>query len=111
MGRFSLHGIFALIASLSLISSGPVRAQTPDQGGIPDSGAPGQGPSSGSNTAGSNDQDWVHAWMRIVDQTRASQPHFISPIVTTHVLLVQQYRYDMSWQRDSSGGTITSNYG
>ncbi len=57
------------------------------------------------------DHDWVHAWMRTVDQVRASQPHFISPIVTTHVLLVQQFRYDMSWQQDPTGGTTTSNYG
>ncbi len=26
-------------------------------------------------------------------------------------MLVQQYRYDMSWQQDPSGGTVTSNYG
>jgi hypothetical protein len=32
--------------------------------------------------------DWVHAWMRKVDKARASQPHYVSPIVTTHVLLV-----------------------
>ena len=49
----------------------------------------------------SSENDWVHAWMRKVDQVRASQPHFTSPIVTTHVLLVQQFRYDMSWQQDS----------
>jgi hypothetical protein len=64
---------------------------------------------SGSSNGGQQD-DWVHTWMRKVDETRASQPHFVSPIVTTHVLLVEQYRYDMSWQQDS-GNTITSNYG
>ncbi len=58
-----------------------------------------------------SENDWVHAWMRTVDQVRASQPHFISPIVTTHVLLVQQFRYDMSWQQDSPGGLTTANYG
>jgi hypothetical protein len=26
-------------------------------------------------------------------------------------MLVQQYRYDMSWQQDPTGGTITANYG
>ena len=56
------------------------------------------------------DNDWVHAWMRKVDKVRAGQPHFVSPIITTHVALVQQFRYDMSWQQDS-GGTSTSNYG
>jgi len=67
-----------------------------------------------NDTNGSNSHqqdDWVHSWMRKVDEVRASQPHFVSPIVTTHVMLVQQYRYDMSWQQDPSGGTITSNYG
>ncbi|MDQ1407048.1 MAG: hypothetical protein QOG55_2677 [Acidobacteriaceae bacterium] len=51
---------------------------------------------SGSNAEGSNQNDWVHAWMRKADEARASQPHFVSPIVTTHVILVQQYRFDMS---------------
>jgi len=55
--------------------------------------------------------DWVSAWARKVDEARAGQPHFVSPIVTTHVMLVQQYRYDMSWQQDPSGGNVTSNYG
>jgi len=58
-----------------------------------------------------NRDDWVHAWLRKVDNVRASQPHFVSPIVTTHVVLVQQYRYDMSWQQDPVGDTITANYG
>lgn len=67
---------------------------------------------SGTTTsAGSNQNDWVHRWMRTVDKARASQPHFVAPIVTTHVMLVEQYRYDMAWQQDPVGGTVTSNYG
>src|ERR1700680_4193172 len=62
----------------------------------------------GSNT---DDSGWVGAWMKIAAKARASQPHFVAPIVTTHVMLVQQYRYDMSWQQDPSGATLTSNYG
>ncbi len=68
-----------------------------------------QDPAAGFTNSSQN--DWVHAWMRKVDQVRASQPHFISPIVTTHVLLVQQFRYDMSWQQDSPSGLTTANYG
>jgi len=64
----------------------------------------------GAGNTGFQD-DWVHSWLRKVDEARASQPHYVSPIVTTHVLLVQQYRYDMSWQQDPTGGTVTSNYG
>ena len=64
-----------------------------------------------TTTAGSNQNDWVHRWMRTVDKARASQPHFVAPLFTTHVMLVQQYRYDMTWQQDPVGGTVTSNYG
>jgi hypothetical protein len=58
----------------------------------------------------SNQDDWLARWMRTVDEARASQPHYVAPIVTTHVVLVEQYRYDMSRQRDASG-TVTSNIG
>src|SRR5450631_1726603 len=74
----------------------------------------GQDGSNPNDASGSNSRaqdDWVHSWMRKVDDARASQPHFVAPIVTTHVMLVQQYRYDMSWQQDPTGGTVTSNYG
>ena len=64
-----------------------------------------------TTTVGSNQNDWVHRWMRTVDKARASQPHFVAPLFTTHVMLVQQYRYDMTWQQDPVGGTVTSNYG
>jgi hypothetical protein len=60
---------------------------------------------------GDRQDGWIHSWLRAVDTARASQPHFVAPIVTTHVMLVQQYRYDMSWQQDSPGHTVTSNYG
>jgi hypothetical protein len=56
----------------------------------------------------SDDSGWVQAWMRVAEKARQSQPHFVAPIVTTHVMLVQQFRYDMSWQQDPNG---TSNYG
>jgi hypothetical protein len=78
------------------------------------SAALGQDASNPNHADSSNSRpqnDWVHTWLRKVDQVRANQPHFVSPIVTTHVLLVQQFRYDMSWQQDPSGGTVTSNYG
>jgi hypothetical protein len=49
-----------------------------------------------SQTAGQRTNDntqhsWVNTWLHTVDKARASQPHFTAPIVTTHVMLVQQY--------------------
>ncbi len=74
-------------------------------------GHDGSNPNDTSVSNSRHQDDWVHSWMRNVDKTRASQPHFVAPIVTTHVMLVQQYRYDMSSQQDPSGSTVTSNYG
>ena len=53
---------------------------------------------------------WLVRWMRTVDEARANQPHYVAPIVTTHVYLVEQYRFDISRQHDASG-TVTSNFG
>ena len=63
-----------------------------------------------TTSAGSEQNDWVHGWMRTVDQVRASQPHSVAPLVTTHVLLVEQYRFDSSWQTNSNGAQA-DNYG
>jgi len=48
--------------------------------------------------------------MRMVNKTRTEQPHYVAPLVTTHVLLVQQFRFDSSWQTNSNGSQ-TDNYG
>lgn len=66
----------------------------------------GTGPSDGDRR-----DNRVDAWLRTADKARTLQPHFTAPIVTTHVILVQQYRYDMSWQQDSPGPGTTANYG
>jgi hypothetical protein len=98
----------ARLTVLILLSSVVLCAQDLPQG---DSGAPADESSNQDPGNGGDDWGWVRAWMRIAEQARASQPHFVAPIVTTHVILVQQFRYDMSWQQDSGGGTTTSNYG
>jgi hypothetical protein len=55
--------------------------------------------------AGASNQrnDWVHSWMRKVDEARASHLILSRSSVAPHVTLVEQYRYDMSWQQDPSG--------
>ena len=74
----------------------------------------GETPSATESEAATSDVSsqggWLERWMRTVDEARASQPHYVAPIVTTHVVLVEQYRYDVSRQRDASG-TLTSNFG
>ena len=58
----------------------------------------------------SDENDWVHRWLRMVDKTRTLEPHYAAPLITTHVLLVQQFRYDMYWQEDVNANW-TANYG
>src|ERR1700694_5585350 len=87
------------VAALMLLSSVALCAADPTENDPPASAVIDDGPG------------WVRVWTRATEEARASQPHFVAPLVTTHVMLVQQFRYDMSWQRDSSGGGITSNYG
>jgi hypothetical protein len=67
-------------------------------------------PKSGDNVADGS-TNWVSRWFNAVDQARANQPHFVSPIVTTHVMLVQQYRYDIGWQSGAVPGSGSTNYG
>jgi hypothetical protein len=126
---------FCFIAILIAVFAAPLRAQTSGEIGgnlfsssipplswcgesadecSPNSAPPRQNSPNQNDANGSNGRpphDWVHFWIRKVAEARASQPHFVSPIVTTHVMLVQQYRYDMSWQQDPVGATVTSNYG
>src|ERR1700676_899793 len=106
-GELNIHASANLTPSLSLCG---VSADESSSESI----AMGQNNSNPNPATGGNSHpqgDWVHSWMRRVDEARASQPHFVAPIVTTHVMLVEQYRYDMSWQQDPTGGTVTSNYG
>ena len=66
--------------------------------------------SNNSATAPPAQDDWVHKWLSTVDKARSEQPHYVAPLVTTHVLLVQQFRFDSSWQTNSDG-TQADNYG
>src|SRR5947209_5298055 len=94
--------IVVLTVTAMLTLSPSLLAQSGDTQAAAQSAAPVSKPSSESG--------WLERWMRTVDDVRASQPHYVAPIVTTHVVLVEQYRYDISRQRDANG-TITSNLG
>jgi hypothetical protein len=60
-------------------------------------------------TATHSQDDWVSRWLRTVDRARAEQPHYVAPLITTHVLLVQQFRFDSYFQQ--AGGIWTEEYG
>jgi hypothetical protein len=97
-----LRRILSLTAAATLTLSPTVMAQTSDPPAATDSGT--------TTPDVSSQGSWLESWMRTVDEARASQPHYVAPIVTTHVVLVEQYRYDLSRQQDANG-TGTSNFG
>jgi hypothetical protein len=96
-----LRRILVLTAAATLTLSPTLVAQTAEAPGVTNSGAA---------TDASKQDGWLESWMRTVDEARASQPHYVAPIVTTHVVLVEQYRYDLSRQQDANG-TVTANFG
>jgi hypothetical protein len=98
-----LRRILFLTAAALFLLSPSLMAQTGETS--PPAGANGAATSDAPTQGG-----WLDRWMRTVDEARASQPHYVAPIVTTHVVLVEQYRYDLSRQEDANG-TITSNFG
>jgi hypothetical protein len=106
MGTFGLTtrpGWIVSLAAAALLTAAPaVPAQTDGAQAATQDGA--------TASSASTQDDWLTRWFKRVDEARASQPHYVAPIVTTHVLLVEQYRYDMSRQTDPSG-TITANVG
>jgi hypothetical protein len=52
----------------------------------------------------------AETWLSMVDQTRTEQPHYVAPIITTHVLLVQQFRFN-SYDQQAPHGVETDEYG
>ena len=99
--QFTHKPILFLTAAALAMCSPSLMAQTNQPPAATETATP-------SNASG--DGSWLDRWMRNVDDARASQPHYPAPLVTTHVILVEQYRYDMSRQRDASG-SVTSNFG
>src|SRR2546430_17387166 len=97
-----LRRILCLTAAATLTLAPSLMAQTGDP--------PAATESTAAASDGPNQGGWLERWMRTVDEARASQPHYVAPIVTTHVVLVEQYPYDVSRQRNASG-TLTSNFG
>jgi hypothetical protein len=96
------------VASVMFFLTPALRAQNPtspldetDMVAVSDATAP--------ITAPHSQDDWVSRWLQMVDKTRAEQPHYVAPLITTHVLLVQQFRFDSYFQQ--AAGVWTEEYG
>src|SRR5579875_2996338 len=47
-------------------------------------------------------------WFDRVERAQASQPHWMTPLVTVTPRLEQEFRYDQYWQHRGDGGNITT---
>jgi len=52
--------------------------------------------------------DYFAHWFDRVNQAQASQPHWITPLVTVTPRLEEEVRYDQYWQHQASGAAITT---
>src|SRR5216683_6424602 len=82
--RFKMqHGlpsmaVWILLSSVALCGQDRTPADPPASAATADE-------SSNYDPGSDSDDGWVRAWKRIAAKARASQPHFVSPLVTTHV--------------------------
>jgi len=47
-------------------------------------------------------------WFNRVDAAQASQPHWMTPLVTVTPRLEEEFRYDQYWQRLGNGGNVNA---
>ena len=67
----------------------------------------------GQTNAPSNagNQGYWANWFERSDQSKAEQPHWITPLATTTPRLEQEFRYDVLWQQARPGMPYTENLG
>lgn len=85
----------------------PLAQATPSQ---PDDQRPAAARGGDPNSLTNGPHDWVHRWLRKVDEARSEQPHYAAPLITTHPLLVQQFRFD-TYNQSARNGVATDVYG
>jgi hypothetical protein len=79
----------ALAAAAARADEAPTPAPTPDSGGYGDS-----------------IDEYFANWFQRSDAAKASQPHWMTPLVTVTPRLEQEFRYDQYWQRLGNGANI-----
>jgi hypothetical protein len=65
----------------------------------------------GQETSLPADSGFWSRWFERSDQAKDSQPHWVTPLVTTTPRLEQAYRFDVLWQQSAPGSPYTVNMG
>ncbi len=113
----------ALAASLMASSACRAQAQMPVQAQIQPLGAAAQGqtetqtqtqtqtetqtqPADSAAAPQANLAGYVENWFTRVEAAQASQPHWMTPLVTVTPRLEQEVRYDQYWESRGNGSTL-----
>jgi hypothetical protein len=70
-------------------------------------------PALGQTDAPTNadNQGFWASWFKRSDNSKAEQPHWLTPLATTTPRLEQEFRYDVVWQQARPGASYTENVG
>jgi hypothetical protein len=91
----------AVTAAAHAQQSGPIVVAATDGPPAPASDPP----PPPSNDAAS---DYFAHWFERVDEAKASQPQWMTPIVTVTPRLEEEFRYDQYWEKLGNGGELTN---
>src|SRR5690348_14714063 len=71
-------------------------------------GTPPQPPTVTDAPVSSPISDYFRNWFARVEQAQASQPHWMTPVVTVTPRLEQEVRYDQYWQHLGNGAEVNT---
>jgi hypothetical protein len=60
----------------------------------------------GGGSEGGGVVDYFENWFPRVEEAQASQPHWMTPLVTVTPRLEQEYRYDQYWEQRGNGSAL-----
>jgi len=112
MVRVSIFAGLACLAASAAISGAAQAQQAGQQAGpivvAATDGPP--APASDPPAPASADavSDYFAHWFERVDEAKASQPQWMTPIVTVTPRLEEEFRYDQYWEKLGNGGELTN---
>ena len=59
-----------------------------------------------ASTPAAGGSGFIANWMATANEARASQPHWMTPLVTVTPRLEQEFRYDQYWEKRGNGSTL-----
>ncbi len=98
----------ACAASLALAIGGAAQAQQTGATAASTDAPPAPAKDAAASASGDAVSDYFAHWFERVDEAKASQPQWMTPIVTVTPRLEEEFRYDQYWEKLGNGADLTS---